>query len=125
MRKQRLDIWLVCAAAGLEGSSNPASTSFHHGPVVWESAQEHQGSGCPGRGVLQARGLLTWKLLVGEGFAGRGLSRAEACRWETAWCVPGTRNSAGLLKHEVQGPWEVGDAGEAGGGLGKSNSQSF
>jgi hypothetical protein len=29
MRKQRLNIWPVCAVAGLEGDSNPASTFFH------------------------------------------------------------------------------------------------
>lgn len=29
MRKQSLRIWLVCAAAGLDSSSNSASISFH------------------------------------------------------------------------------------------------
>lgn len=29
MRKQRLNIWPVCAAAGREGSSHPAAISFH------------------------------------------------------------------------------------------------
>lgn len=62
---------------------------------------------------------------------GRGLRRRSRrlCGGQEggngAVCALGAQNSAGLLKHEVQGSWEVGGAGEAGGGLGKSNSQSF
>lgn len=82
MRKQRLNIWSVCAAAGPEGNSNREATFFHILSILdwWcgKIALEHQESIYPGRGVLQGRGLLKQKLLVGEGLAGRWLSSAEA-----------------------------------------------
>lgn len=83
MRKQRLNIWLVCAAAGLEGSSNAAPTSFRI-LSIGGTAQEHRESGRPAESVLQARGLLRWELQVGEDFAGGGGGCVEARRGEMA-----------------------------------------
>lgn len=115
MRKQRLNIWPVCAAAGLEGSSNPAATSCH---------------------ILSIMGRWCGKLprSIRKAYQEEVFPKLEVCLNRSCWwerpsqadgsvvqrhgggkrCVSGTQNSAGLLKREVQGPWEVGDAGEVG-----------